>query len=52
VMRDGHELGQHRSTEDGIVGGAEVRDLAHQVLRAEVVLFAESDRQAYMTYAV
>jgi hypothetical protein len=27
VMRFGHELGQHRSAEDGVVGGAEVRDL-------------------------
>jgi hypothetical protein len=44
VMRDGHELGQHRSTEDGMVGGAEVRDLERQVLRAEVVLFAKGDR--------
>jgi hypothetical protein len=27
VMRFGHELGQHRSAEDGVVGGAEVRVL-------------------------
>jgi hypothetical protein len=27
VMRYGHELGEHRSPEDGMVGGAEVRDL-------------------------
>jgi hypothetical protein len=27
VMRYGHELGQHRSTEDGVVRGVEVRNL-------------------------
>jgi hypothetical protein len=27
VMRYGHELGEHRSTEDGMVRGAEVRNL-------------------------
>jgi hypothetical protein len=27
VMGYGHELGQHGSTKDGKVGGAEVRDL-------------------------
>jgi hypothetical protein len=27
MMRYGHELGQHRSGEDGVVGGAEVRSL-------------------------
>jgi hypothetical protein len=35
-----------------MVGGAEVRDLERQVLRAEVVLFAKGDRQAYTTYGV
>jgi hypothetical protein len=43
VMRYGHELGQHRSTEDGMIAGAEVRDLERQVLRVEVLLCAESD---------
>jgi hypothetical protein len=52
VMWDGHELGQHRSTEDGMVGGVEICDLIRQVLRAEVVLFAESHRQTYTTYGV
>jgi hypothetical protein len=27
VMRYGHDLGQHRSAEDGVIRGAEVRDL-------------------------
>jgi hypothetical protein len=32
--------------------GAEVRDLECQVLRAEVLLCAEGDRQAYTTYGL
>jgi hypothetical protein len=51
-MRYGHELGEHRPTEDGMVRGAEVRDLERQVLCAEVLLYAEGDRQAYTTYGV
>jgi hypothetical protein len=51
VMRYGHELGQHRSTKDGVVG-AEVRDLERQVLCAEVLLCVEGDEQEYMTYGV
>jgi hypothetical protein len=43
VMRYGHELGEHRSPEDGVVGGVEVRDLEHQVLCAEILLCAEGD---------
>jgi hypothetical protein len=39
-----HELGEHRSPEDGMVRGVEVPDLERQVLRAEVLLCAESDR--------
>jgi hypothetical protein len=27
VMGYGHELGKHRSTKDGMLGGAKVRDL-------------------------
>jgi hypothetical protein len=27
MMRYGHELGEHRSAEDGVVRGAEVHDL-------------------------
>jgi hypothetical protein len=42
-MRYGHELGEHRSPEDGMVRGVEVRDLECQVLREEV-LYAEGDR--------
>jgi hypothetical protein len=52
MMRYGHELGNHRSAEDGVVRGAEVRDLERQVLCAEVLHCAEGDRQAYMTYGV
>jgi hypothetical protein len=52
VVWDGHEFGQHRSTEDGMVGGAEARDLERQVLRAKAILFVESDMQAYTTYEV
>jgi hypothetical protein len=45
-MRYGHELRLHRSTEDGMVGGAEVRDLERQVqvLCTEVLLCTEGDR--------
>jgi hypothetical protein len=35
-----------------LVGGADVRDFEHQVLRAKVFLGAGSDRQAYMNYGV
>jgi hypothetical protein len=52
VMRYVHELGKHRSPEDGVVRGAEVRDLERQVLRAEVLLCTKGDRQAYPTYGV
>jgi hypothetical protein len=31
VVWYGHELGQHTSTKDGMVGGAEVRDLERHV---------------------
>jgi hypothetical protein len=51
-MRYGHELGQHRSAKDGVVGGAEVRDLEGQIFHTEVLLCAEGDWQAYMTYVV
>jgi hypothetical protein len=44
VMGYGHELCQHRSAEDGVVGGADVCDLKRQVLRTEVLLCAEGDR--------
>jgi hypothetical protein len=44
VMRYGHEVGEHRSSEDGMVGGAKVHDLDRQVLRAKVLLCAEGDR--------
>jgi hypothetical protein len=27
VMRYGYELGKHRSAEDGVIGGAKIRDL-------------------------
>jgi hypothetical protein len=43
VVRDGHKLGQHRSAEDGVVGGSEVCDLEHWVHREEVVFFNERD---------
>jgi hypothetical protein len=52
MMRYSHELGEHRSAEDGMVRGAEVRDLKCLVLRAELLLCAEGDRQAYTTYGV
>jgi hypothetical protein len=52
VMGYGHELSQHRSAKDGMVGGAEVRDLERQVLRTEVLLCAKGDRKAYTTYGV
>jgi hypothetical protein len=42
-MRYDHELGEHRSPEDGVVGGAEVRDLEREVLCAEILLCAEGD---------
>jgi hypothetical protein len=42
-MRYGHELGQHWTAEDGMVGGAEVHDLEGQVLRVEVLLCTEGD---------
>jgi hypothetical protein len=51
VMWYSHELGEHRLSEDGVVGRAEVRDFEGQVLRSEV-LRAEGDRQAYATYGV
>jgi hypothetical protein len=51
-MGYGHKLGEHRSTEDGVVRGAEVRDLKHQVLCAEVFVCAKGDWQAYTTYGV
>jgi hypothetical protein len=35
-----------------VVRGADVCDLEHQVLRAEVLLCAKGDWQAYTTYAV
>jgi hypothetical protein len=43
-MGYGHELSQHRSTKDGMVGGAEVHDLERQVLYTEVIFCAEGDR--------
>jgi hypothetical protein len=52
VMGYGHELGQHGSAKDGVIGGAEVRDLKRQVLRTEVLLCAKGDRQTYTTYGV
>jgi hypothetical protein len=52
MMRYGHELGKHRSTDDGVVIGVEFNDLERQVLCAEVLLCAEGDRQAYTTYGV
>jgi hypothetical protein len=35
-----------------VVGGVEVHDLEHQVLRTEVLLCAKDDRQTYTTYGV
>jgi hypothetical protein len=43
-MRYGHELGEHRSPEDGVLRRAEVRDLERQIFRAEVILCAKGDR--------
>jgi hypothetical protein len=40
-----HELGERRAPEDGVVGEVEVRHVEDNVLRAEVVLFPERDRQ-------
>jgi hypothetical protein len=42
-VKYGHELGQHRSAEDGVVGGAEVRNHKSQVLRMEVLMCVEGD---------
>jgi hypothetical protein len=44
VMRYGHELGEHRSSEDSMIGRAEVRDLECQVFCVEVLLCAKGDR--------
>jgi hypothetical protein len=43
VMRYGHELGEHRLPKDGVIRGAELRDLERQVLRAKVLLCAKGD---------
>ena len=51
-MRDGHEPGQHWATQDRVIGGLEVSHLEDQILRPEVLLSAEGDRQRDPTQGV
>jgi hypothetical protein len=44
VVGYGHELGEHRSSEDSVVRRAKVRDVECQVFCAEILLCAKGDQ--------